>query len=223
MSPKSLGRVLQRCRGEAPSFARRLVHFLAVWPLLLAAHEGGHAIAARQQGLAVRQVSVGIGPVLWERRVDDTRLALRLLPVVGVTGIDPAEPSHTAAAPTWRGEAIALAGGVVATLIVASAMAGLVAAWEGTRRRRWVWGRIVIADAIVITVFNFLPVPPLDGGRVVLGTIAALTGAPLSNDALFWIHIGGLALAVVPMMLWTRWTARIDALVLWWGAPTPRR
>lgn len=195
-----------------------------MWPFLLAAHEAGHAIAAKRQGLNVRQVSVGIGPVLWERRLEDTRFVLRLVPVVGVTRLDPADGSPgPGSAHAWRGEAIALAGGVVATFIVASAMAALVAAWEGARRRRWVWGRIVIADAIVLTVFNFLPVPPLDGGRAVLGTIAALSGAPLSSDALFWIHVGGLALAVVPMTLWTRWTSRIDATALWWRVPAPRR
>jgi hypothetical protein len=37
------------------------------------------------------------------------------------------------------------------------------------------------------------------------------------------VQVGGLALAIVPMTLWTRWTARIDAAALWWGAPAPAR
>ena len=75
------------------------------------------------------------------------------------------------------------------------------------------------ADAVVLTVFNVLPVPPLDGGRAVLETVEAWRGAPLAGDARLWVHVGGLALAVVPMALWTRWTRRIDAVAMWWKAP----
>lgn len=146
---------------------------------------------------------------------------VRAVPVVGMTNLGRASALGSGGAHGWRHEAIALTGGVLATLAVAGAMVGVVGLWEGLRRRRWVWGRVVIADAIVLTVFNFLPVPPLDGGRAVLGAIAALHGAPLSGDALFWIQVGGLALAVVPMTLWTRWTSRIDATALWWRAPAP--
>jgi hypothetical protein len=31
--------------------------------------------------------------------------------------------------------------------------------------------------------------------------------------------VGGLALAIMPMTLWTRWTARIDSFALRCGAP----
>jgi Zn-dependent protease len=71
-------------------------------------------------------------------------------------------------------------------------------------------------------VFNFLPVPPLDGGRALFEGIAAWRGVPLAGETLFWVQVGGLALAVVPMTLWTRWTARLDAAAMWWGAPKPR-
>ncbi|HSA58007.1 MAG TPA: site-2 protease family protein, partial [Gemmatimonadaceae bacterium] len=61
-----------------------MAHFLAVWPVLLAIHEAGHAIAARQQGLAVRRVTVGAGPILWRGSHNETDLVLRLVPVVGL-------------------------------------------------------------------------------------------------------------------------------------------
>ena len=82
---------------------------------------------------------------------------------------------------------------------------------------------MLVADAVVLTVFNFLPVPPLDGGRALLGALSAWRGSPLAGDALFWVQVGGLALAVAPMTLWTRWTERIDAAALWWGAPAAGR
>lgn len=116
-----------------------------------------------------------------------------------------------------------LAGGVLATLCLAIGMAMAVGTWERGTQRRWVWGRIVVADAVVLTIFNFFPVPPLDGGRAVLAVLAAVRGSPLPDHALFWVHVGGLALAVVPMALWTRWTARIDRTALWWRAPGPHR
>jgi len=76
---------------------------------------------------------------------------------------------------------------------------------------------------VVLTVFNFLPVPPLDGGRAAFGAFTAWRGTPLSGDALFWVQVGGLALALAPMTLWTRWTSRIDAAAMRWGVPAGRR
>lgn len=228
-APRRLAHVVVRrsrwSRAELAGFVRRLAYFLAVWPLLLTVHEAGHTVAAWQQGRTVREVTVGVGPVLWRGTHHDTDLVLRLVPVVGLTRIAD-QPSTVAARDgdawsAWRHEAVPIAAGVLATLTLALGMTGAVALWERSTRRRWVWGRIVVADAIVLTVFNFLPVPPLDGGRAVLGAVAAFRGAPLSGDALFWVHIGGLALAVVPMTLWTRWTARIDRAALSWRTPRP--
>lgn len=213
---------------DVSSLARRLAHFWIVWSLLLLVHEAGHAFSARRQGLAVRRITVGAGPVLWRGERGGTETVLRLVPIAGVTTVgtpravagDAGDPGGWGA---WGQEVAMLAGGVLATLALAGGVAGMVAARERGTGRRWVWGRIIVADAVVLTVFNFLPVPPLDGGRAVVGAIAAWRGAPLPTDMLFWVQLGGLALAVVPMMLWTRWTRRIDAAVLWWRAPAPGR
>ena len=217
-------------RADVAALARRLLHFWVVWSVLLLVHEGGHAYVAAREGLEVRRVTVGAGPVLWRGQRGDTEVVLRLVPVAGITTL---APPHAAAATATSGDAgfrgalarqiVMLGGGVLATLALAVGVAGVIAVRERTTRTRWVWGRILVADAVVLTVFNFLPVPPLDGGRAVLGVIAAWRGAPLSGDALFWVHVGGLALAVVPMTLWTRWTSRIDAAAQRWGAPVPAR
>ncbi|HJU64060.1 MAG TPA: site-2 protease family protein, partial [Gemmatimonadaceae bacterium] len=203
--------------------ARRLAYFWLVWSGLLLVHEAGHALSALEQGLEVRRVTVGVGPVLWRGEHPEAQLVLRLVPIAGVTSVDAkldASPGADADAwSEWSRHGATLAGGVIATLAAALALAIVVAARERRSGRRWVLARMVIADAVVLTVFNFLPVPPLDGGRAVLAAVSAWRGTPLSGDALFWVQLGGLALAVVPMTLWTRWTARIDALALWWRAP----
>lgn len=49
--------------------------------IIAAAHELGHFFAARRQGIAVRELSIGVGPKIVQRKLDDTRFSLRLIPV----------------------------------------------------------------------------------------------------------------------------------------------
>jgi membrane-associated protease RseP (regulator of RpoE activity) len=212
-------------RAEALSFARRLVHFWVVWSALLLVHEGGHAVSAWHEGMTVSRVTIGIGPVLWRGAHDDAQLVLRLVPVAGMTSFDGPRGAGSltgaGGSASWSRQAAVLSSGILATLTLAIGIAGLVALRERSTARRSVWGRAVVADALVLSVFNLLPVPPLDGGRALLGAVELMRGSPLSMEALFWVQAGGLALAVVPMTLWTRWTARIDAIAMRWRAPVP--
>ena len=221
----------QFSRSGLSSWARRLVYFWIVWSGLLFVHEGGHAVSAWRQGLTVRQVTVGMGPAVARTHYRGTELVLRLVPIAGVTNLGApradadrvvharhADPHGWSA---WSAGLLTLGGGVLATLLLGLGIAAIVVTRERTTGRTWLLGRYVVADAVVLTVFNFFPVPPLDGGRAMLGIIAAWQGAPLSGDALFWVQAGGMALAVVPMTLWTRWTARIDATASHWRAPRP--
>jgi Zn-dependent protease len=170
---------------------------------------------ARRRGLVVDRITVGVGPVLWRSAHDDGGVTLRAVPVAGMTRV-----SHPFEGQGGLREDLAvLSGGALATIALMVLGAAFVAAWERRSRRRCVWVRIVIADALVLTVFNFLPLPPLDGGRAALSVLSAWRGAPFSSDALFWLQLGGLALAVVPMVLWTSWTRRLDAIAMRWRAP----
>jgi len=224
-------RSLRWSRADAASVARRLASFWVVWSGLLLVHEAGHAASAWRQGLAARRITVGVGPVLWRGQRGETQLVVRLVPVAGMTTFSgprgaEAEPGRHASAGAWREwarEVVVLGGGVAATLGLAVCVAGVTAARERATGVRWRWGRFLVADAVVLTIFNLLPVPPLDGGRAALAAVAAWRGAPLSPDALFWVQLGGLALAAAPMTLWTRWTARIDTAALRWGAPVDTR
>ena len=205
------------------SLGRRLLHFWFVWSALLCVHEAGHVVAAHREGLVVGRVTVGAGPVVWRGERSDVEVVLRLVPLAGMTSFrDPADATRgelPASAHAWETHAFVLLGGMLATLALAVGLAFVVGIAERTVRRRWAWGRMLVADALVLTVFNLFPVPPLDGGRALLSGITAVSGAPLSAEALVWIQAGGLALALVPMTLWTGWTARIDRVVMGWGAP----
>jgi membrane-associated protease RseP (regulator of RpoE activity) len=207
-----------RCipRFDLRRVGRRLLHFWIVWTALILVHEAGHAWMARREALDVERITVGVGPEIWRSEADDGRLVLRLVPVAGVTRVS--DVTHDASG--LRKALAVLSGGALATLVVVLAGIAIVAAWERVLRRRCVWCRIVIADALVLTAFNFLPIPPLDGGRAALAVLSSWRGASFSPDALFWLHLGGLALAIVPMVLWTRWTRRLDAIALRWRAPS---
>jgi membrane-associated protease RseP (regulator of RpoE activity) len=199
-----------------------LAYFWVVWSALLLVHEGGHALVAAYQGFTVRSVTVGAGPVLWRGEHGEIQGVLRLVPLVGFTRLSDASEQAIRGLSdwsSWREQIATLAGGTLATLIVALGLAAAVAVRERHTRTRWVLGRFIVADALVLTVFNFLPVPPLDGGRAVIGAISAWRGAPLAADTLFWVQLGGVAFAVVPMLLWTRWTSFIDSTALRWRAP----
>jgi membrane-associated protease RseP (regulator of RpoE activity) len=210
-------------RPDLRALGRRLAHFWVVWSALLFVHEGGHVVAARQLGLEVARMTVGAGPVVWRGHLGTMDVVLRALPVVGITdvrargalaGADAQSPWRA-----WAHDAAMLAGGILATLGVAAIVAGLVMLRERRDGRRWIWGRFLLADALVLTMFNFLPVPPLDGGRAVLASVAAMHGAPLPSNVLFWVQVAGLAIAVLPLTLFTGWTSRIDAATLRWWAP----
>jgi membrane-associated protease RseP (regulator of RpoE activity) len=191
-----------------------------VWSGLLTVHEAGHAFGASRIDQRVERMTVGVGPRIWRGAVGETELELRLIPIVGFTKIaGGAGGLQPVGWPEWRRESATILSGVLATLGVAAALAALVGGGERITRRRWWLGRFVIADAFVLTVFNFLPVPPLDGGRALLGAVSAWRGGPLESSALFWIQLGGFALAVLPMALWTRWTGGIDRAAMRWGAP----
>jgi hypothetical protein len=117
---------------------------------------------------------------------------------------------------------VVLLAGMAATIAFGALFAVIVLARERATQRRWLWGRHVIADAVVLTLLNVLPVPPLDGGRAVLVATSALSGQSLPADALFWIQACGFALAIIPVALWTRWTESIDLAASGWALPAAR-
>lgn len=60
-----------------------LFAFIFLLAVIVAVHEFGHFVAARALGVAVEEFSVGLGPLLFQRSIGDTRFALRAFPVGG--------------------------------------------------------------------------------------------------------------------------------------------
>lgn len=57
---------------------------LVIFGVLITTHEFGHFIAARKCGVIVEEFSIGMGPLLFEKKGDDgTLYSLRLLPIGG--------------------------------------------------------------------------------------------------------------------------------------------
>lgn len=51
--------------------------------VLVIAHELGHFLAAKANGILVLEFAVGMGPVIFSRQIGETRYSLRLLPIGG--------------------------------------------------------------------------------------------------------------------------------------------
>lgn len=65
-----------------------VVGFLLTIGIVVVIHEGGHYLAAKWLGFAVRRFSIGMGKVLWRRRTWDTEFALSLLPIGGYVAFE---------------------------------------------------------------------------------------------------------------------------------------
>lgn len=60
-----------------------VVFMMLFWIPMLLVHELGHALAARWLGWDVREIVIGFGRTLWQFRMGDTRIKLKLVPVEG--------------------------------------------------------------------------------------------------------------------------------------------
>jgi len=97
------------------------IWFLVGSALGIAFHEAGHALCAKAMNITVRQVSVGIGPLLWCTRIGATRVELRPLPLAGLVTYDPPYP------PRVGTTMLVAAGGILGNL----ALIGLVGILAG--------------------------------------------------------------------------------------------
>lgn len=60
-----------------------IVVFLLVLSLVIIIHELGHFLAARRAGILCHEFSLGMGPVIWSKKVGETTYAIRAIPLGG--------------------------------------------------------------------------------------------------------------------------------------------
>ena len=56
---------------------------ILIFGVLIAVHELGHFVAAKLCGVKVNEFSIGMGPLLWQKRKGETEYSLRALPIGG--------------------------------------------------------------------------------------------------------------------------------------------
>ena len=91
-----------------------IVIAIIIFGVLIATHELGHFTAAKLCGVKVNEFAIGMGPVLFQRRLGETMYSLRLLPLGGFCAMDEDEASDDARAFTnqswWKRLIILVAG-----------------------------------------------------------------------------------------------------------------
>lgn len=62
--------------------------FIVIFCVLVVSHEGGHFLIAKANGIRVTEFTIGMGPVLYQKKKGDTMYSIRLLPVGGACIFD---------------------------------------------------------------------------------------------------------------------------------------
>ena len=169
---------------------------LLVVPLV---HELGHFLVARRYGVRVLSFSIGLGPeIIGFTDAFGTHWRLAALPLGGSVGMrgrgasgEPIiRPTGISDAffdkPAGQRAAIYLAGpafSLVPTLVLVVGI--ILLQGEGALYETVTLDSnpafILMLSGILISAFDLLPVPPLDGGKLVILGIEALRGKPIAD------------------------------------------
>lgn len=166
--------------------------FLGAWAALVV-HELGHALVARALGLQVWSIRLGWRPTIWRTELGACRVQIGLLPLHGEVRLHDRDAEalgyRAYSTPEWRFDwgqgswralAITMAGSL-ANLFVAAGIVGY-----------WLWMPRLSPHPFAITsvVFvvnllmylNLVPIPGLDGGRLVRQAAAWRRHRSRAND-----------------------------------------
>lgn len=190
-----------------------LVQQFAVWalPVLLAItlHEAAHAYAAWRLGddTAYRLGRVSLNPL---NHVDPfgTIIMPGILLISGAPFLfgyaKPVPVNFRRLRDPRRGMVLVAAAGPLMNLALALASAVLLRVWLGTTGLWEGWASENLQNALqlnlVLAVFNMIPLPPLDGGRVAVGLLPRALAIPLARLERWGMFII-LGLLVLPALV----------------------
>jgi membrane-associated protease RseP (regulator of RpoE activity) len=176
------------------------VQWIIAFFVITIAHEAGHIVAARLVGIPVKQIAVGLGPVLWGRSFyNGIKLVLRALPLGAAVGV----PGRWSADGRLRrpvaDDLLMAVGGPVASFLLTILLVALAMLWSAAPGLAgWLLGTALLS--MITALLNLLPLPGLDGGHIAL-LLASKLGLKLSPRQESGFHRKGLRLVALACML----------------------
>ncbi len=145
--------------------------FLLFWIPLLAIHELGHALMAKMLGWKVHEIVIGFGPTIWQTRIGETKLVVKLAPVEGYVLPTPIQMRNLR-----RNSAMIYAAGPGAELMLLGILI-VVFGWDGIFGNSEAIGHIALKSCAVAILlgagFNLVPFKTQGGVSDGLGIISS--------------------------------------------------
>lgn len=60
-----------------------ILAFVLILGVIVLIHEGGHFLLAKKAGILCYEFSIGMGPLIWQKKVGETAYSIRLIPIGG--------------------------------------------------------------------------------------------------------------------------------------------
>ena len=60
-----------------------IIVFILILGIIVLVHEGGHFFFAKKAGILCYEFSIGMGPLLWQKKIGETCYSIRLIPIGG--------------------------------------------------------------------------------------------------------------------------------------------
>ena len=181
-----------------------------VIPILLAItlHEAAHAYAALRLGddTALKAGRISINPLRHIDPVGTILLPALLYFTAGfMFGFAKPVPVNFAGLNNPRRDMVWVAVAGPASNVIMAAIASALFAFtssDGGLASEWIREALVMAMAInvILAVFNMLPIPPLDGGRVAVGLLPNALAYPLARLERFGIFLVLGVVLLLPMI-----------------------